>query len=1134
MNKALAGVFCIVSVALLALTGYGQSPDINVQGNGISIINGDTTPSTGDGTDFGDVELGSSVTHTFVIQNLGDVDLNLTGTPLVAVSGPDAADFTVTQQPTTPIQSGSSTTFQIQFTPGGLGVRAATVTIENNDPDEDPYTFALQGTGVDTIPPEKPALPDLADASDKGESNSDNITNDNTPTFQGGAGAVEGGSTVTVRSSIDGVLGTTVADADGSWSFTAPTMSDGSHQITVTATDAAGNESVPSDPLTVLIDTQPPDPPGGRDPVNGTYTNDTSPTLSWAVPSDPGGSGIYKYRVQIDGPVTRDHYTTSTSYTPILGSEGTYTWRLYAIDVAGNDSDWTSYWTFTIDVTKPSITAVTPSPATIAEADVGTNAFSITVDYNEPMDTSVDPVISFPVEDPSTTISFNHGSWTDSDTYVAYYDVVDADQELANIDVLVSGGKDPAGNVQDQADYPDLFSIDTIAPQIVSITSTTPDGYYSAGSDIDVTVNFSEPVTLAGGTIDVGLDSGTTVSIAPFGPANTASTTYTVSPGENSCDLDAVNISLNGGSLTDEAGNNAVIALPSTTIADGSDITVDTTDPDISWTVPLPSSPQYVDSDCSITIPIDATVSDNCCISASDVTKEITVTNASVTDTVTITQVDGNHVQVAGDITVSGLTACPAVLTVGIGGTDCCGNANSWVDSVEFYDTTSPVITNLVVADHVPVSPDCCETVVPFTADVTDACCITPAGITITASNPTDNATIAFDPAHDVTFTQVSQGHVQVAGIVHVRCVTSCPARVEVHIEAVDCCGNAAAATSTDTEGRVYDFTPPTAVDDPSGAGDTSAILDQSTDVRMERDGQYRLMVRQNTPIRIDVMANDTDNCSACTCCGTMRIHDIVDPSHYGTVTIEDDQGDCNGGSVIRYAPYRDYIGPDQFSYRIEDACGNVSEAATVYLEVVRRTELNDVYTTTYASTPVAVVVRMTDLWIPETQFVFDISAPPTHGVLLGDLAAITYTPPGRTVEDLESYTLRLFYVPAANFVGRDRSARVRCFDPFGGSSVAGIDVLVSPPPRAGAPPRPIQVHRGEVVTILAPPGAGATITALDGANRAEGAIVVDSMTPTATRFTLATAVLPAGKYRVTIKIGPDAEAKFVLEVIER
>ena len=74
--------------------------------------------------------------------------LQLTGTPKVVVGGTHAADFTVTAQPSSPVTSGGgSTTFTVEFNPSAAGVRSATLSIDNNDSDENPYNFSIQGTG---------------------------------------------------------------------------------------------------------------------------------------------------------------------------------------------------------------------------------------------------------------------------------------------------------------------------------------------------------------------------------------------------------------------------------------------------------------------------------------------------------------------------------------------------------------------------------------------------------------------------------------------------------------------------------------------------------------------------------------------------------------------------------------------------------------------------------------------------------------------------------------------------------------------------------------------------------------------------------------------------------------------------
>lgn len=131
-------------------SGTGPAPEMDVLGNGISIPSGDGSPDTADQTDFGDVNVaGGSVTYTFTIRNTGSVVLNLLGSPIVTLGGDHAADFLLTTDAATPVSSGGGeTTFQITFDPSAAGLRQATVSIANDDSDENPYTFSIQGTGV--------------------------------------------------------------------------------------------------------------------------------------------------------------------------------------------------------------------------------------------------------------------------------------------------------------------------------------------------------------------------------------------------------------------------------------------------------------------------------------------------------------------------------------------------------------------------------------------------------------------------------------------------------------------------------------------------------------------------------------------------------------------------------------------------------------------------------------------------------------------------------------------------------------------------------------------------------------------------------------------------------------------------
>ncbi|WJJ98177.1 choice-of-anchor D domain-containing protein [Algibacter luteus] len=144
------GDIAIDNVSMTAT--LGTFPEINVQGNATNIVDGDTTPTTADDTDFGnvDVTVGSNA-NTFTIQNTGTGTLSLTGTPRVVIGGAHPGDFTVTATPAATVASSGSTTFTITFNPSATGLRTATVSIDNDDTNENPYNFNIQGTGTTTL-----------------------------------------------------------------------------------------------------------------------------------------------------------------------------------------------------------------------------------------------------------------------------------------------------------------------------------------------------------------------------------------------------------------------------------------------------------------------------------------------------------------------------------------------------------------------------------------------------------------------------------------------------------------------------------------------------------------------------------------------------------------------------------------------------------------------------------------------------------------------------------------------------------------------------------------------------------------------------------------------------------------------
>ncbi len=151
------------------VNGYLASPfqtalysDMTVLGPGaVTIQDLNFTPSTGDGTDFGNVGFSLPVTETFTLADSSTAlaSLSLTGlanggTSLVRLTGPNATEFAVVAQPSvSTLTAGGTATFKVAFQPTFSGLAQAILQIPNNTPHKTPYTIYLQGTGHDDRTP---------------------------------------------------------------------------------------------------------------------------------------------------------------------------------------------------------------------------------------------------------------------------------------------------------------------------------------------------------------------------------------------------------------------------------------------------------------------------------------------------------------------------------------------------------------------------------------------------------------------------------------------------------------------------------------------------------------------------------------------------------------------------------------------------------------------------------------------------------------------------------------------------------------------------------------------------------------------------------------------------------------------
>ncbi|WP_186162437.1 Ig-like domain-containing protein [Burkholderia gladioli] len=216
---------------------------------------------------------------------------------------------------------------------------------------------------IDTTPPPRPVIEAVHDdvgpltglVPDHG------MTDDASPTLSGKA---EAGAIVVVRDGLD-VIGSSVADGEGNWSFTpGSALAEAEHVFTVIARDAAGNSSIPSEPHTIRIDVSGPGTvmivrviddvePHTGDVPSGGFTNDPFPTLE----------GIAKPHAQVtirDGNAvlgsTDADEQGNWRFVPDAGhrlAEGAHTLLAQSTDPLGQQSEPSAPYYLVVDTVPP-------------------------------------------------------------------------------------------------------------------------------------------------------------------------------------------------------------------------------------------------------------------------------------------------------------------------------------------------------------------------------------------------------------------------------------------------------------------------------------------------------------------------------------------------------------------------------------------------------------------------------------------------------------------------------------------------------------------------------------------------------------------------------------------------------------
>ncbi len=316
-------------------TAIGPQPEISLNGQGNIINNGDTTTLTSNGTDYGASLIAGSITRSFNIANSGDANLNLTGaSPYAIISG--SPYFSVSVNPASSITAGGFTTFDITYNPTLVGTHTATVTIANNDSDENPFIFTITGQGVATLRPEidlsgngapiadGDTTPSTADDTDfnnvfLGSSDTNDFTINNTGTadlvLNGAFVEIVGGSPDFAITSLPS--GTIEAGNSSIFQVTYTPSSVGTHTAIVRVRSNDNNEAT--------YDFT----------VQGSSTVDTSPNYtiyyegfdtdngSW-VASNPGGNTTWTYGSNGIEPGTEGGYWYTNNYANYAPNSNTY------------------------------------------------------------------------------------------------------------------------------------------------------------------------------------------------------------------------------------------------------------------------------------------------------------------------------------------------------------------------------------------------------------------------------------------------------------------------------------------------------------------------------------------------------------------------------------------------------------------------------------------------------------------------------------------------------------------------------------------------------------------------------------------------------------------------------------------
>jgi hypothetical protein len=115
----------------------------------IYVSQGTTEIGISASVEFGYIQTGTSGSKLFTIENLDTGQLEIYDVSIEPGGDTEIGEFSIIS-PSIPasLAQNESTEFTVVFSPQDPIIKSATVSVSSDDPDENPYTFAVQGTGT--------------------------------------------------------------------------------------------------------------------------------------------------------------------------------------------------------------------------------------------------------------------------------------------------------------------------------------------------------------------------------------------------------------------------------------------------------------------------------------------------------------------------------------------------------------------------------------------------------------------------------------------------------------------------------------------------------------------------------------------------------------------------------------------------------------------------------------------------------------------------------------------------------------------------------------------------------------------------------------------------------------------------